>query len=376
MHIVFISDEYPLWASGGKGTFIQTFARNLVKAGHNVTVVGIGSTNKNEELQDQGVCLVRLKKAILPKAKYIENWWHINKFLKRLDRQSTIDIVETSELDSAYLPKKTNYKKVIRLHGGHHFFAEAEKRGIDRVKGSREKKSFANADAFIAISSYVKSHTEKYLSYHYKPVVLIPSFLETAIKIPQTTVDQNMILFAGTICEKKGVHQLIQAFKILKSKFPDKELHLYGSDWFYADGRSYIQEMKMLIEKERIPDIIFRGSVSRDDLNQAYSKATVCVFPSYMETQGLVTLEAMLLEKPVIFTVYGPGPETITHGVDGLLCDVYDFKDIVAKIDFILSNPITAREMGKAARLSVIKKFDKNKILQANITFYKQLRKM
>ena len=64
--------------------------------------------------------------------------------------------------------KIKNIKYVIRLHGGHHFFAEAENRGINKWKGFQEKRSFKKADAFIAVSNYVKNHTATYLSYYNK----------------------------------------------------------------------------------------------------------------------------------------------------------------------------------------------------------------
>ena len=202
MNIVFISNEYPTWAPGGKGTFIQTFARELVKEGHTAIVLGIGEDSKKVILEDNGVQLIRLPKPISPVARYIENFIRINKELKKIQKTTAIDIVETSELDCAYLPKKTSYKKVIRLHGGHHFFSEAEKRDINPIKGKREKKSFENANAFIAVSNYVKTHTEKYISYGTKPVKMINYPIDTAIEIPKVSVDEHRILFAGTICEQ------------------------------------------------------------------------------------------------------------------------------------------------------------------------------
>ena len=137
MNIVFISNEYPTWAPGGKGTFIQTIARALVLLQHDVTVLGIGDATKKEVLDDEGVTCIRLRKPLAPKAKFIENFARIRSALNKMNDIKPIDIVETSELDCAYLPKNPSYKKVIRLHGGHHFFAEAEKRGIRDGGGKR-----------------------------------------------------------------------------------------------------------------------------------------------------------------------------------------------------------------------------------------------
>lgn len=374
MNIVFISNEYPTWAPGGKGTFIQTFARELVKEGHTAIVLGIGEDSKKVILEDNGVQLIRLPKPISPVARYIENFIRINKELKKIQKTTAIDIVESSELDCAYLSKKASYKKVVRLHGGHHFFAEAEKRDIDPIKGKREKKSFENADAFIAVSNYVKTHTEKYLSYQEKPLVMINNLIDTSIAIPKVEVDENVILFAGTICEKKGVFELVEAFQLVKDKYPKMHLDLYGRDWLYPNGDSFIDTLKKKYSASYFENVHFHGAIPRTELNIKYASALFCIFPSHMETQGLVTLEAMLLEKPVVFSQYGPGPETIQHMHTGLLCDVYDPVDIAEKMLWCIEHKKAAKSLGKKARQQVIQKYNKENIVEKNVSFYTTIR--
>ncbi|WP_271855504.1 glycosyltransferase family 4 protein [Patiriisocius marinus] len=373
MNIVFISNEYPSWAPGGKGTFVQTFARELVKDGHTAIVLGIGEDSKKVILEDNGVQLIRLPKPISPVARYIENFIRINKELKRIQKTTAIDIVETSELDCAYLSKNASYKKVIRLHGGHHFFAEAEKRDIDPIKGKREKKSFKNADAFIAVSNYVKTHTEKYITYGTKPLKIINNPINTALTIPDVSVTENRVLFAGTICEKKGVFELVEAFQLVKDKYPKMHLDLYGRDWLYPNGDSFIDALKKKYSASYFENVHFHGAISRTELNIKYASALFCIFPSHMETQGLVTLEAMLLEKPVVFSQYGPGPETIQHMHTGLLCDVYDPVDIAEKMLWCIENKKAANSLGKKGRQQVMQKFEKHKIVEENTAFYKSL---
>lgn len=373
LHIVFLSAEYPLWASGGVGTFIQTLGRSLVAAGHKVSVVGPGKKNAEEHITDQGVQLYRLKKNPLPGPNFVYNAFAINLKLRKLNKETPIDIIESPELGLALLSSSHKAKKVIRLHGGHHFFAEAERRGINWRKGLLEKRSFKKADAFIAGTEYVKSHTAKYLSYHTAKVAIIPYPLQTDIAIPDVPVDQDCVLFAGTVCEKKGVRELLQAFKLVKQQKPKMHLDLYGRDWFYPDGRSYIEEIQKELPADHFEGVNFKGAVPRDELDEHYAGAAVCVFPSHMETQGLVSLEAMLLEKPVVFSKYGPGPETIEHGQTGLLCDVYDPADIAEQILVFLNDPAKATEVGKKARAEVIDRFDLDKVTAINVEFYRSL---
>ena len=219
----------------------------------------------------------------------------------------------------------------------------------------------------------MKDHTAKYLSFGRRPLEVINYPIDTSQEPLDLEQDPNSILFAGTICDKKGVRELVQAMALLRLDFPDLRLDCYGRDWYYPDGRSYIAQLRQDLPTDHFDRVIFHGAVPREELNKKYAVARICVFPSRMETQGLVSLEAMLLGKPVVFSQYGPGPETITHGENGLLCDVYDPADIARKIRWYLEHPKEAMEYGLRARKHVLNKYNKETILARNLEFYKGL---
>lgn len=377
MHICFLTNEFPKegFPHGGIGSFVKTIATALVKKEIDVSVIGINYTQNDETEIVEGVKVYRLKKSTVKGLSWYFNSKAINKKIKQIHEQHPISIVESSELGLAFMSKIREIKYVIRLHGGHHFFAESENRKINRWKGFQEKRSFKNSDAFIAVSKYVKTHTEKYLSYDNKPIAYISNPIDTNFFKPIVgNESEHKIVFAGTVCEKKGVRQLIQAFPLVKNEFPNATLEIYGRDWFFSDGSSYIQ---MLKEKELpqlgeiVKNIQFHGSIPYTNIPLAYSEATVCVFPSHMETQGLVAPEAMAMEKAVVFTKLGPGPEAIEDFKTGLLCDPYSSSDIAEKINWIFSNKEKAKIIGKKAREFVIQKYGLTNIVSRNIDFYK-----
>lgn len=379
MHICFLTNEYPKagFPHGGLGSFVKTMAEALVDKGIQVTVVGLNYVLSDETESVNGVNVIRIRKSKVKGLAWYFNSKNIAKTIAAIHKKNRIDFVEGAELSFAFLPKIKEIKYVIRLHGGHHFFAEGENRGITWWKGFQEKRSFKKAEAFIAVSNYVKSHTATYLSYHNKPVEVIFNPINGQLFQPQeVAIETNNITFAGTICEKKGIRQLIQAFPLVKEKFPDAILNLYGRDWFFPDGSSY---MKMLKATE-LPklgvfakDVIFHGAVPFTEIPNAYAKATVCIFPSHMETLGLVAPEAMAMEKPVIFTKLGPGSEVITDGETGWLCNPHEPKDIAKAIVEVLSNPQKAQEVAKQAKRFVLEKFELYEIAQNNIDFYKKI---
>ncbi|MGV8995190.1 MAG: glycosyltransferase family 4 protein [Flavobacterium sp.] len=377
MHICFLCNEYPKegFPHGGFGTFVKTIALQLVNAGVKVSVVGINYESQYEHEVEIGIDIFRIKKHRLKGLSWLLNAKDINKCLKQIHQRTAINIIEASELGLAFTNKLAGVKYVIRLHGGHHFFAEAEKRGIDKWKGFQEKRSFKKADAFIAVSEYVKIHTEKYLSYRGRPLIILSNPIDINVFTPSKTVEvvPYRIVFAGTVCEKKGVRQLIQAFQMVERNFRDSELLIYGRDWFFPDGRSYIDQLKTDFTETELEKVTFMGSVAHSDLPAIYESAQVCVFPSHIETQGLVAPEAMAMEKVVVFSETGPGPETIVDGETGFLVNPYNPADIAEKITFCFENLELTKQIGKNARIAATKKFDPEMILKKNLEFYENL---
>ncbi|PZX47677.1 glycosyltransferase family 4 protein [Algoriphagus chordae] len=379
MHICFLSQEFPQKGSvyGGIGTFLSTISANLVKLGHEVTVIGV---RVQPDLIDKYIDGVRVVTIPHSGLRYLA-WWRntraIHRNLLAIHQLNPIDIIEGSELGLAFVEKNSMFKYVIRLHGGHHFFAEGENRKVNRWKGFQEKKSFRIADGFVAVSEYVNTHTGKMLSFHEKPVEVInyPIPLDKFYKADPAKVVKGRLVFAGTVCEKKGIRQLIGALPIVAEKYPEVSLEVYGRDWKFSDGKSYTKYLQESFPKQILDRITFHGPVAHDDLPGYYEQAEICVFPSHMETQGLVAPEAMAMGKPVIFSKQGPGPETIDHGINGWLCDPHSEQDIAKVIIEAFDQRERFAEIGEKAIEKVNSKFEPTLITQKNLAFYSKLLK-
>ncbi|WP_339753896.1 glycosyltransferase family 4 protein [Algoriphagus aquimarinus] len=377
MHICFLSHEYPKAGlnPGGVGVFLYTFCNVLTEAGHRVTVLGANDSNRTEDETQGNLRVIRFAKPSLPGV----NWWLIarklNAYLKDINASHPLDIVESSELGLAFLQKLPNVKYVVRLHGGHHFFSESENRSINRWKGFQEKRSFKKADAFIAVSDYVREHTAKYLSYQGKPLATIRYMIDQkrfAYKESYPEAKDFSLVFAGTICEKKGVGNLIEAMAKVSLKFPEATLDIFGKEWFFPNGDSYTDYIQARIPSNLKNQIKIHPPVTHDQIPQVYGKAAICIFPSFMETQGLVAPEAMAMGKVVIFTDKGPGPETITHGLNGFLCNPLDVSSIENSIITAFEAKDQFQEIGVKAYEKVNSVFNVSNVSR-NVTFYKSL---
>jgi glycosyltransferase involved in cell wall biosynthesis len=376
MHICFITSEFPKtsFPHGGVGIFVHTLGRALIEKGIRVTVIGINYFDKEEVEIIEGIEVVRIAKRKIKYFTWLYNSIEVTKKIKNIHQKNPIDIVETAELGLAFLRKIINIKYVIRMHGGHHFLTERGKRSMS--KSLQEKLSFKKADALIAVSNFVKNETNKSLDFNVNNVNVIPNPISTThFKPSNIDFDEYSIVFVGTVYPKKGVENLIKAFALVQKKFPQAYLNIYGREWYFNKDISYTEFLKSKFSNKSLKNVIFHGVIEHKDLPNIYQSAHICVFPSLVESQGIVIIEAMASEKVVLFSKIPVGYETITSFENGILIDQLDPTDIAKNIIWVFENSKEAEIIGKKARQSVVDKFDIQKIVVQNIEFYTTLNK-
>jgi starch synthase len=119
--------------------------------------------------------------------------------------------------------------------------------------------------------------------------------------------------------------------------------------------------------------------ISREDLIHLHSQATVFVCPSIYEPFGLVILEAMACETPVVASNVGGIPEIVVEGETGYLVD-FDPADpesftsaLADRMEKLLSDPALAAKMGKAGRVRVLQHFGWRAIAAQTVELYGRL---
>ena len=377
MHIIFLTHEYPKQGlnSGGVGSFVNYLAESLVKNGIIVSVVGINNNYNNEKSIVKGVNIYRIKLSKWKYAKFLQNTIRIRRLLFEINKKTPIDIVEGSELSFAFLPLKTNYTKVIRMHGGHHFFSLELNSKPAFWRSYQERKSFYKADAFIAVSNYVGNQTKKYLDLDFNFVTIYNSVNTEKFKPSMANnIKKNSILFVGTICEKKGIKDLILAMKIVLNRFPDAKLNVVGRDWFFKNGDSYINFLKThILTTDIIESINIIGPIPHEEIPSIIDETEICVYPSHMEAMPIAWLEGLAKGKPIVGTDIGPGREAIIDRETGLLATPYSEKDLADKIIYLLNNKDEAVKMGESARKDILLRFNSEYIVNKNLNFYSSL---
>jgi N-acetyl-alpha-D-glucosaminyl L-malate synthase BshA len=113
--------------------------------------------------------------------------------------------------------------------------------------------------------------------------------------------------------------------------------------------------------------ITFIGSL--DNVEDLLPCAHVLLQPSEHESFGLVSLEAMSCEVPVVATRSGGITEVVEHGVCGFLCDVGNIEEMAGNVLRLLKDESLRQAMGRNGRRRAIEKFHVENI----VTQYEQL---
>jgi glycosyltransferase involved in cell wall biosynthesis len=206
-----------------------------------------------------------------------------------------------------------------------------------------------------------------------RAIEILHNPVDTELFYPsQGSVVKHRIVFAGSIVEKKGIRELCHSMKYILGKFPEAELIAAGRDCRAPDGSpSFRQQIEEQIGNETKRHIKFPGPLKQTDVSALMASAEVCIFPSYMETQGIVIAEAMSCGRPVLVSNKGPGPEVLgKDGECGWMVNPEDPEDIAEKTARVLSDRIRADEMGKKGRQRSETVFSVSACMEHNLAFY------
>jgi glycosyltransferase involved in cell wall biosynthesis len=159
---------------------------------------------------------------------------------------------------------------------------------------------------------------------------------------------------ASRLIPGKGTDDLIQAFAAVRD--PACRLHIAG------DGPER-RRLEALANTLSVSDrVVFQGVVS--DMEAFWKACDVAAVPSneFVESFGMVAVEAMSVGKPVVFTRNGALPEVIPDGEAGLLAEPGDVPGIAAALDRYAHDPALRERHGEAGRTRCERTFDIDRV--------------
>lgn len=377
MHIAFVCNEYPPSPHGGVGSLTQTLARALVGAGHRATVIGnytLADGDHHFE-DDAGVRVIRLATPrrgglLRPLIEQRRLWRH----LRAEHGVHPIDIVEGPEPSFWAAPRHLPYPLLVRMNGGHRYFADAEGRPIVARRAWIERRSLRRADALVAVSEHTAVRTRALVGLGDRPIEVIPNPVDLEVFRATRKPIPGTVLFFGTLCEKKGVRQLVTAFPAVAAAIPGSRLLIAGPDQVDpATGVSFRSSLEALVPTDIMDRVDFLGPVDHGSVPDLISSAEVCALPSHIEALPVAWLEVLASGRPLVASRTGPGPEVTVDGESALLVDPFDPDQIAAALIEVLADPALGIDLATAGRKLAIERFSIRGLLEVNLRHYQEL---
>ncbi|SEQ09834.1 Glycosyltransferase involved in cell wall bisynthesis [Hyunsoonleella jejuensis] len=379
MHIAFLTPEYPhpkIVSSAGIGTSVKNLVDALVKKGNEVSVF-VYQQNTSEVFKQDNITIHLIAK----KRFKICTWYyyrkHVQKYITTIISKEHISIIEAPDWTGITAFMRFRIPLVIRFHGTDAYFCKLEQRKQKFKNFVFEKLALIGATAYISPTQYAKKETAKLFSLNEDKISVIPNGIDIEVfnnEEPNQFIEKTL-LYIGTIIRKKGVFDLVGAFNNIIEEAPDATLILIGSDSADVETGSsstYQLVQKKLSEKAKL-NVKYLGKVPYSKVVTYIKKAHICVFPSYAETFGMVTVECMAMHKPVVNTNIGWANEIIDDDINGYLIHPSETMVYKDRILTLFKDKPLCLNVGKSARQKAESTFNIDIIAEKNIHFYRSV---
>ena len=398
MRVGLFTREYPPHVYGGAGVHVEYLSRELARK------VPVEVHCWGRQHADEGDLHVRgqepwdeISKGTEEKFKGALEALSLN--LTQIKALSGIDIVHTHTWYvsmAGFLAKKLyDIPFVLTTHSLEPLRAwKAEQLGTGYALSSWiERTAILDADAVIAVSSGTKDDILRAYPVDPERIHVIYNGIDlqqyrwtaetSALTAHGVDLAIPYVLFVGRITRQKGVTHLVDAIRYLP---PGIQVVLCAGA---PDTPEISAELQRKVEEARVfnPRVIWiEKMLAKHEAIQLYSHAAVFCCPSVYEPFGIINLEAMACEAPVVASATGGIKEVVVDGVTGYLVpfdqdpvtsfprDADRFaRDLAAKLNELLADPEKCKRFGEAGRKRAEEKFSWTSIAGQTIELYQTL---
>ncbi len=213
----------------------------------------------------------------------------------------------------------------------------------DERDTAREEQQYDQADCITVPSQFaVRSFIAQGIApqkLHVIPYgVRLDQFTPGAAATAADNLNSFNLIFAGQICLRKGVPDLLHAFARLRH--PHKRLTLVGA------VQPELHSLLSTLPREHVE---FVGVLPRAELAERFRRSHALILPSIEEGLALVQAEAMACGCPVIATTNTGAEDLFTDGVEGFIVPIRDPQSLADKMQQLADDPPLQQQMSAAA---------------------------
>ena len=344
MKILFVAPHFPP-SIGGVELYVFNLALGMQRKYHNEVVVVTSNPRGKKQIVEeyQGIKVYRLPVMVRVSNTPINPLWSIA--IKKIIREEKPDIINAHQpvifIGDLTAQLAGDIPFILTYHAG---TMKKRKFLIDIIIFLYETfilpQTAKKATHIICASHFVRNTLLK--KYASKSTVISPGVDTTLFKPdPSVKREEKLVLFVANhknMYGMKGLYYLIDAVKMLDGI----KLRVVGE-----------------IDESTDPNVEYVGVKHNAALVEEMQKASVLALPSlaHMESFGMVLIEALACQTPVIGAKVGGIPEVISDNVDGFIISPRDSSALALAISKVVANKELAARMGEAGAAKVAEKF-------------------
>ena len=239
-----------------------------------------------------------------------------------------------------------------------------------RKKDILHRFTYANVDRVLAISDVIHRNVLETTPVPPERVMTLHDAVDTELfsigRVSRTRVrkefglsdDMLVVGFVGRFSPGKGHEEFLEAASILNKKYGNIRFIIVGEASF--GEQMYEQRIKAMARALKVDRVVhFTGF--RKDVADVMAAFDIFAFPSHAEAFGVVLIEAMAMELPVISTNCDGVLDIVVDGKTGISIEPRNSKQLAAAIERLGADPELREQMGKNGRRRVEEFFDQRK---------------
>jgi Glycosyltransferase len=382
MNVLFLTHNFPRSPGDAAGSFILRLAVALREENVNVHVVAPAGPGLPASDEIEGVSVTRFRYA--PRrfeklaytgnmAKDVETSWSARLALVgflgadfvqavRARRSFEPQIIHShwwfpSGVVGTWLAGLSHVPLITTLHGTDVRLARSV-----AVARPMFRHVLQHSAAVTAVSRWLGDEVEQIVPG--TDVTVAPMPVATEMFSPSGERDRGRLLFVGRLNGQKGIEHLLNAMNDVKSR---PFLDVVG------DGPARAGLEQLAADRGISERIRWYGQLKQPELAALYRRASAVVVPSTDEGLGMVAIEALLCETPVVAFDSGGLRDIIQHDRTGVLVIPGDKASLARGIDSVLENEPRARELGQAGRLYALANFAPESAARRYAELYRRL---
>lgn len=387
MKILMLTWEYPPRVVGGIARVVYDLSRTLLKDGHEVTVVTYREGDAPYFEDDKGVKVYRVDNYMINPNNFIDwilqmNFSMVAKANELIAEQGKFDVIHAHDWLVANAARTIKNSYHIPIVSTIHATEAGRNSGIhdetQRYINDTEWMLTYESSEVVVNSNYMKNELQRLFGLPYEKINVIPNGVnlnlfngierDYTFRRKFAMDNEKIILFMGRLVYEKGIQHLIAAMPKILNGYHDAKLVICGKG-------GMIDELKAQVNAMGIANkVYFAGYLNGKDVQKMYKAADIAVFPSTYEPFGIVALEAMLSENPIVVSDIGGLNEIVEHRENGMKSYTGNANSIADSILELLYDHKLCADITKKAKNKVRNEYNWSKIAQdTHFTYQKAI---